>query len=179
MAYATYTVEMLSNFTGRPQASFPASFMNASAFPQALLLWKIGTCLASPDDLTTDQKQMVDFAILSMADAIHLAQPYQTVLASPFSSESIGSYSYSKAVKAVQKGEATGIDWFDTAREFLSVCDYSDGLAMTGGIQVFENQGYFAPGNIGANVQFLTPADIIGSRSWGYDPATDYLILEP
>lgn len=172
MGYATYTVQMLSDFTGRPVASFPENFVKVSAFPQALLLFKLGTCLASPDDLTTDQKLLVDYAIMSMADGIHLAQPYQTALASPFNSESIGSYSYSKVVKAVQRGEETGVMWFDMAIKELSVCDDSDGLAMTGGIEVFDHTGYTVPGHVGANTLFLTPADMEQARAWGIDPAS-------
>lgn len=172
MPYTTYTVQMLSNYTGRPAASFREPYTTSSAIPQALLLFKLGTCLASPDALTTDQKQLVDFAIMSMADAIQLASLYATVQANPFNSETIGSYSYSKVAKAVQQGQPTGITWFDLAIEQLSVCETTDGLSMTGGIEVFERSGgYFAPGHIGANVQFLTPADIEESRLYGFDPA--------
>jgi hypothetical protein len=171
MAYTTYTTQMLANYTGRPLASFPEPYTTNSALPQATLLFKIGTCIADPSGLSTDELQMVDWAILSMADAIQLASRYKAVQANPFNSESIGSYSYSKAVKAVQRREETGIEWFDIAVDQLSQCDASDGLAMTGGIQVFEHQGVFAPGDIGANVQFLTPGDIEQSRVWGYDPA--------
>ena len=177
MGYATYTVQMLSNFTGRPVASFREPYTTASAIPQALLLFKMGTCLASPDDLSTDAKQLVDFAILEMADSIQLASLYATVHANPFSSESIGSYSYGKVAKAVQKGDDTGIFWFDKAIQELSVCDTSDGISMTGGIEVFERiGGFFGPGHVGANVSFLTPADIEESRRYGWDPSPGHYI---
>lgn len=179
MPYATYTREMLANFTGRPQASFPDAYLTASAFPQATLLFKIGTCIADPSALSTDEMQMVDFAILSMADAIHLAAPYQTILASPFSSESIGSYSYGKAVKAVQQGLPTGITWFDLAIEQLSQCSDLDGLPMSGGIEVFERTGgYFGPGHLGGNIQFLSPADVEASRTFGFDPSTGHYVSQ-
>ena len=173
MGYKTYSTQDLANFTGRPAASFPSSYITNSALPQALLLFKMGTCLASPDDLSPEEQQLVDFAVLSMADAIGLASKYATVVASPFNSESIGSYSYSKAARAVQSGDDTGIAWFDMAIRQLSVCDRLDDIAMTGGIEVFERAGgYFAPGHNGANLQFLTDADVVTSRQFGFDPGT-------
>ena len=179
MTYATYTVEMLSTFTGRPQAAFREPYTTSSAIPQALLLFKMGTCIADPAGLPTDALQLIDFAVLSMADAIQLASRYATVQATPFSSESIGSYSYSKMAERVQQGEQTGVMWFDTAVEQLSVCDTSDGIPMTGGIEVFERTGgYFTPGHIGSNVQFLTPADIEESRRFGWDPSPGHYISQ-
>ena len=179
MPYKTYTPQDLADLTGRPVASFREPYTSASAIPQALLLFKMGTCLASPDDLTDDQKQLVDFAIVFMADAIGLASLYATVHANPFNSESIGSYSYSKAAQAVANREPTGVMWFDRAIEELSICDTSDGLAMTGGIEVFERTGgFFGPGHIGANVQFLTPADIDASRTFGWDPSPGHYIVQ-
>lgn len=169
MPYATYNRQMLADFTGRPVASFPEAFVTNSAIPQALLLFKLGTCLASPDGLTTDQKQLVDFAILSMADSIHLVAPYQTAIASPFNSESIGSYSYSKTAKAIQSGQETGIGWFDMAIDQLSICDDIAGGFTWGGIEVFEHDGIFSQGS-GGNVQFLSPEDILQSQFFGWDP---------
>lgn len=171
MAYKTYTRDDLAAFTGRPAASFPSPYVEASAIPQALLLFKIGTCLASPDDLTPDQQQLVDFAILSMADGIHLVAPYQTAIASPFNSESIGSYSYSKTAKAIQSGQETGIGWFDMAVDQLSICADSALGFLSGGIEVFEHDGAFMAGSVEENVRFLSPQDIRWSQQWGYDPA--------
>lgn len=172
MAYPTYTPAMLANFTGRPVESYPEPYTSASVFPQATLLFKMGTCIADPALLSTEEQQLIDFAILSMSDAIVLAAPYAEALASPFSSESIGSYSYSKAASAVQQGDATGIMWFDTAVDRLGVCNFSDGLAMSGGIEIFEYQGNFTRGRKGANVAYLTPGDMASSRRFGYDPST-------
>ena len=39
---------------------------------------------------------------------------------SPFSSERIGSYSYSKMAQAVSKGVKTGVPFFDIAVDYLS-----------------------------------------------------------
>lgn len=170
MPYKEYTRQMLANHTGRPLVSFPEAYVTGSAIPQALLLFKIGTCLASPDELSDDSKQLVDFAILAMADAIHLSAPYQTALASPFSSESIGSYSYSKVAGAVQSGIPTGIGWFDIAISELSVCNRDAENFSSGGIEVFEHGAVFGNGTNG-NVRIFTPGELEMSRRFGYDPA--------
>lgn len=170
MAYATYTKEMLANFTGRPAASY-SPYAENSAIPQAQLLFKMATCLASPDDLTTDEKQLVDYAILSAADAIYLAQPYAEVMANPFQSEGIGSYNYSKMAQAVSMGLPTGIMWFDEAVNRVGVCDITDGLAMSGGIEVFEHDGItVGTSGLTANTRFLSPDDIDSSIAFGFDP---------
>lgn len=172
MGYKSYNAQDLANFTGRPAASFPTTFITMSAFPQATLLFKMATCLASPDALSDDQKQMVDFAILSFADAIHLDAPYQAAKASPFNSESIGSYSYGKAATAVSKGASTGVFWFDRAVSELSVCDALDGIPMSTGIEIFEYDATTVPGAMRGNSRMLTQHDIAASRRFGYDPTT-------
>lgn len=171
MPYKTYTRQDLADFTGRPVASFPEAYVTKSAIPQALLLFKMATCLASPDDLSGDQKQLVDFAILSMADAIHLSAPYQTILASPFNSESIGSYSYSRAAQVVSKGLPTGVGYFDMAMDKLSICGVLDGIPMSMGTDVFGSYEIGRAEGPGI-VRWLTPAEEAESLVFGYDPST-------
>lgn len=169
MVYPTYTKQDLADFSGRDVVTYTA-YAETSALPQATLLFKIGTCLA---DFPTDPTQaaLAKMAILSMADAIVLVQPYQTVIANPFSSETIGSYSYSKVASAVASGLPTGIAWFDLAIKELSVCDINDNIPSGGGVEVFEYDGLFAPGVRKGNALFLSPRDIDSSRTFGYDPA--------
>lgn len=170
MAYPALTRDDLAKFTGRPAASFPETFITESAIPQATLLFKLGTCILDPELMPPDAQQLTKYAIIAMADAIHLSAPYQTALASPFNSESIGSYSYSKTAAAVQKGDATGIMWFDMAVQQLSMCDRTNGDFMGGGIEVFENGAAYVVGHQTGNVRFLSPADLDASRSFGWDP---------
>jgi hypothetical protein len=61
----------------------------------------------------------------------------------------------------------------------LSVCDTSDGLPMSGGIEVFEHQGMVVDSSYQGNVTFLTPAEIEASRGWGFDPAPNGLYGVP
>lgn len=180
MTYPEFTTQDLANFTGRPKASFREPYVTGSALPQALLLFKMGTCLASLNDLNADGKNLARYAILAMADAIQLASQYASVHANPFNSESIGSYSYSKVAKAVADGFPTGVFWFDSAIQSLSVCETTDGLAMSGGIEVFENAStnVIVPGHSGANLAFLTPGDIADSRSFGWDPSPGHYLAQ-
>ena len=176
MPYATYTRQMLADFTGRPLASFPDPFVTNSVIPQALLLFKIGTCLASPDDLTTDQKQLVDYAVLAMADDLHLKAPYAPAMATPFQHESIGSYSYAlqRVLAKVQEKTKTGVAWFDLAIDQLSVCDDVNGSFAQGGIEVWEHDGRVTGGPLGhqkGNHRFLSPKDLNLLSTFGMDPA--------
>lgn len=178
MAYRTYTKDIVGGITGRPGVSY-TSFLENSAIPQALLLFKMGTCLASPDDLTEDQKKLVDFAVVYMADAIYLSQPFAQAAASPFSSESIGSYSYSKAAKAVQRREETGIMWFDLAIAQLSVCEVDGGDIMFGGVDVWGmGDGALVQGR-GNVLVYLTPEEVQRSAFWGHDPSNGYVASSP
>lgn len=112
------TVSDLADFTGSEQSSYSAFV--SQALVQATLLFGFATGLEQYPD-TTAERSLAYNGILEMADKLYLSQPYAAALASPFQSESIGSYSYSKASGAVSKGQATGVVWFDLAVQKLSV----------------------------------------------------------
>lgn len=171
-AYPEFVLEDLSDFSGRPVSEYTNSGYASTAIQQALLLFKIGTCLnAWPDDPT--MAALAKMAVMSMADAIYLVQPFQTILSNPFSSETIGSYSYSKVAGAVMSGFPTGISWFDLALGKLGVCDLTDGISYGGGIEAFEHDGHFTSGSIG-NVRLLSPQDLNLLTGWGFDPSEGY-----
>jgi len=135
MNYPTFDVNALATFTGRPVASFTA--YATEALEQATLFFKKATCLAGFPD-APDDALLASKAILQLADYFVLSQPFQAVLASPFSSESIGSYSYSKMVSSINRREQTNLLWFDMAVEDLGQCGTMGGLQAMGGIEVFE-----------------------------------------
>lgn len=169
MAFPTYTPADIADFSGRPIASYPPVY-SATALTQALLLFKLASCLKDlPED--TDHRELAKMGILSMADSIVLSQEYQKVKASPFSSEGIGSYNYSKTAAQVQRGEATGVMWFDLAISTIGVCNLVDNIPMSGGIEVFEFDRPRVAGARPGNVRMLGPKDADLSRSFGYDPA--------
>lgn len=158
MSWPTYTIADLAVMTGRPEASFTA-YANM-AIEQSLLLFKLATCLKDwPTD--SSEAQLARYAILTMADAFSLAQPNAIALSSPFQSESIGSYSYSKAMKAIQAGTPTGVSWFDMAIQQLGICE-TGGLGAgiaSGSVTVFEKDGFFTTDSDGHKT-LLGPCDI-------------------
>jgi hypothetical protein len=133
--YPTYTAADVAGASGADVTEY-SSFID-EALKQATLLFKIGTCLSQFPDSELDA-ELAKYGILAMADAIFSVQPFQKVLRTPFSSETIGSYSYSKLTSAVSAGLPTGVSWFDIAVGKLSVCDTVLGLPMSGGYSVFE-----------------------------------------
>ena len=150
--YPNYTATNIAEVSGYPVTDY--STFATEALKQATLLFKIGTCLSAwPDDEI--EAEMARYAVLSMADAIYWAQPWQKVLRSPFNSETIGSYSYSKLSTAVSAGLPTGVSWFDLAVSKLSVCDRNLGIPAHGGYNVFEEDKH-AHGGYGI---FLGPAE--------------------
>lgn len=157
--YPTYAGSDVATFSGEDIDDY-TDYID-QAIKQATLLFKIGTCLAAfPDDPIS--AEIAENAILAMADAINGVQPFQKVLRTPFSSETIGSYSYSKLSSAVSAGLPTGVSWFDVAVQKLSVCDQNLGLPTSGGTNVFEEDKQ-AHGNYGV---YNGPAD----RPWGWEP---------
>lgn len=133
--YPTYTASDVALFSGGQEADY-GDYLE-QALTQATLLFKIGTCLAQFPDNEMDA-EIAKLGILSMADAIYGSQPFQATLRNPFSSETIGSYSYSKMSSAVSAGLPTGVSWFDLATTRLSVCDQQLGLPASGGWNVME-----------------------------------------
>ena len=163
MTWPTYTPDDLAGFSGDDDVkSMPFTPM---AITQATLLFKIATCLSDLPD-GDDNQNLAKFAILSMADSLLLEQPYRKVKASPFNSENIGSYSYSKVysrrqaqaiTSTIVNGQPTGNEWFDLAVSKLSACSNIDFAG--GGIEIFEHDGIFSVRGSGYD-RFLGPADL-------------------
>ena len=137
------TVQDLADFTGRPVTAYPA--FASSALAQATLLFQTLTHLDSfPTD--ADKRQLAINAIVEMADRIVLEQPYAQVKSSPFQTETIGSYSYSKSTpstKTAQQGARTGLFWWDLAIDELMVAGSS--VLAHGSVQVYPDGLYQGP----------------------------------
>lgn len=143
MALDVPDVSDLADFTGRAEATFVTEGQTDTALRQATLLFRIATCLTDwPDESDDDgfTLMLARFGVLSMADAIYLSLKYVTTLAKPFQSETIGSYSYSKAANAVANRLPTGVTWFDLASDQLVVCEGAQAI-MNSSVQVFEREG--------------------------------------
>lgn len=165
MSLVSPTVADLATFKGRESNSFSA--FATEALDQATLLFYLATGIEEyPEDVSL--ARLAKYGILDMADNIYLSQPYQEALASPYQSETIGSYSYSKTVKAVKKGDATGITWFDMAVNKLKAGGSS--IGSTGSIEGMEWDG-IAPGPNGKQKIIGAGGTLSGRgrESWAYD----------
>lgn len=132
------TLEQLSVFTGREEEEF-TEFAEQSLV-QATVLFQIASGL---DALPSDEGVAYDVclnAILDMADRLFLGQKYASAKASPFSSETIGSYSYAKMSTQVAQGLPTGVGWFDLAIQHYGVAEGGVGV-YSNATTVFENYG--------------------------------------
>lgn len=154
MTFPTWTVADLAQVTGRDVSYFSNTALVDQAILQATLLYRVGTnrvdMPGGPDDT---MNELVRLGILFMADAIYLAQPYHEILASPFNSETIGSYSYSKAAGAVSQGLPTGVSWFDLAVNMTSLGRAYD--LVFGGIEILELDATIGTGHIGSNKRLV------------------------
>jgi hypothetical protein len=157
MSLAPPTVAELANFSGRESNSY-GNFAG-EALAQATLLFYLATDLSAyPDD--ENLAMLAKYGILDMADKIYFSQPYKEALASPYQSESIGSYSYSRMTQSVKKGDNTGVMWFDMAVGKLK--GDGSGIGSSGSIQGMEFDGLEANGNGGYKIRGAT-----GNYSYG------------
>lgn len=74
--------------------------------------------VADPED-DTDLRIMKD-GIVAMGHALYVQSRDKAAIYSPFSSERIGSYSYSKMAAAAQEGLKTGVEMFDLAVDYFA-----------------------------------------------------------
>lgn len=64
--------------------------------------------------------RILGYGLMDMAFKILITKENQTEIYSPYSGETIGSYSYQKqALSQIQQGLATGVEWFDIAVKLL------------------------------------------------------------
>lgn len=150
------TVAYLAQFTTRPESSFTAHA--EQALIQAALLLSLKTGLNDyPAD--EDQQLLAIHAILEMADKLYLEHPFKELNARPFSSETIGQYSYSRSAtfQKALRGDDTGLLWWDLAIDLLT-SDVSD--IASDAISAFEFDGMYRDTSDGRRV-LLSPADLI------------------
>jgi hypothetical protein len=99
------------------------------ALQRATDLARIATGLTEdpvgPDDDPDFPQRILTQGILAMAYAIEVRSDDADEFYSPFTSERLGSYSYSKAMQAVREGSATGVPWFDEMVAYFAAADAS------------------------------------------------------
>jgi hypothetical protein len=126
MAFPTFTVAQLAQFSGRDLEDYPpyADFALVEATVVFMLLTELMDWPVDPF-----QQQLAQMGILAFADVLVLQQPYKDAEFSPFQSQNAGSVSWSKPVSYIRgnaqsnalKGESTGIVMFDYAVRFLAL----------------------------------------------------------
>ncbi len=157
------TIAYLAQFTGRPEESF--GIYADQALVQATLLFSLATDLEDYPDREDHQTLAIN-AILEMADRIYLEQPYQTAKASPYQSESIGSYSYAKGSTAARakEGQPTGLMWWDLAIDELALADRS--IVASSSVSVFERDAISTDAD--DNRLVVSPGELAAADPTGY-----------
>lgn len=103
---------------------------------QATDLMYIGTGL-SEDPVDEADLRIMTSGILEMSYALLSGSEDREARYSPFTSERIGSYSYSKAAQAVMAAENTGVPLFDIAVRHLRSVDATNPTTTLRAEQVF------------------------------------------
>lgn len=155
--YPIPTISQLAAYSGRDEATYVTGVAN-TALLQATLRFTILTEVSDPDQIQgymalsqADMQSLAVNGILSLADNIYLQFPYQQAQASPFNSESIGSYHYQKNATFGMGGsmsrlapaalelsmDTTGIPLFDLAVRTLARRTLAAGVFHEG-VTVFD-----------------------------------------
>lgn len=150
-------IEDLAAFSGQNESIY--TDYADTCLSQATLLFELASGLDEYPDAGTPDGDLASNAICEMADALYLRLPFRKVLGSPFSSESIGSYSYSKLAPLVAQGIPTGLGWFDMAITRLGVEGGTAGLLWGTSIAAFENDADIELNDLGHR-EFVGPEDI-------------------
>jgi hypothetical protein len=82
------------------------------------LMWLATSLTTEPTD--AQELRILQRGIMAMAEALEVSKGYRAHTMSPYSSETIGSYSYMKVATAVRAGIPTGLLWFDVAVSHFS-----------------------------------------------------------
>lgn len=137
------------------EESFANEDWAEASLEQAADLFVIATGVDA-DPATPFERRLVQRAILSLAHYLIVTDEDREAAYSPFSSERIGSYSYSKSAQAVMEGNKLGVMWFDQAVQWFSnkIDDVEDPSPWTTSEWVFkpgyeESQKVILPDNYG------------------------------
>lgn len=147
MKMPNVSITELEESSGRSEEEF-SEFIE-KAIQQATLLLRLAMCREDfPDDDIAEE--LLREAIIEMALSLHQSNKYFEANSSPYSSETIGSYSYQKRAQQVQTGDSTGLTFFDLAVEKYSQCHLEDA-----------SQGVSSGGYVSS-----MPVDILGTGNY-------------
>lgn len=133
---ATPSAADLANWEGLDSVEdFDAPIASVNFWLQAANdLLQLATGITKAPDPNTPLGRIAKFGIMDMAWFVGTSMEDRDEFFSPFSSERIGSYSYSKASANVRASLDTGVPFFDQAVKWLSGAVDADqhiGLAVT------------------------------------------------
>lgn len=115
MALTLPDPEELDEFSHGATDSFDDS-QKFTALQQAADLLYLATGVETDPENPTVLR-ILGWGLMDMAFKILITRENQTEIYSPYTSETIGSYSYSKS--RVMAGEVTGVEWFDAIVKLL------------------------------------------------------------
>lgn len=180
LAEVTPTPKDLATWKGlesEEELDAPLEFINKHLQLSAAMFLLASGMRKSPD-WTSPLGHVIRAAILDMAWYIGTTKENQDEIFSPFSSERIGSYSYSKVTKAVQRGEDTGVPFFDMALKWFleSLLGEDASASFAASSEHVFSQPY---GTVPARVApaFFPTAAPEGGESDVTDPVLDYIAL--
>jgi hypothetical protein len=127
MALTVPPIDDLATFQNVEEVEDPRGEM---ALQQATDLMAIATGL-SEDPTDPIGLRMMSWGILDMSWKILVGFDNREESYTPYSSERIGSYSYSKMLQQAQQGEATGVEFFDSAVAYLTGLVNGNGSIMS------------------------------------------------
>lgn len=118
----------------------------ATALQQACDLLSLVTDIeADPPETPVEIWRMTRNAILEMAEAIVIRQPYRAVVLNPFQSETIGTYTYAKLAKVATGQQGWGhMRWWDQAVDYW---DLQDVYVESTSTHVFEDDNVWLRGH--------------------------------
>jgi hypothetical protein len=120
--------------------SYIAGPSDDKAIQQAMDLFVMATGLSATSSALEDR--IVNSAVLEMAWALQERHLEKEEEFSGASSERIGSYSYTKAVRAIGSGQKTGVSAFDIAVDYFLMQALSGGDGSVSSEHVFA-EGYY------------------------------------
>ena len=155
------TTDDLSEFSDIPEDDL--SSYSTVALRQATLLFELATGLEAYPEVDSVGYDTAINGICDMALALYYGKDTAQARYSPYQSESIGSYSYSKVAAAIVRGLPTDVGWFDSAVALLSTgVDNSVGV-YSDAVTVFEDDDSAI---IDDRRYVLGPADMDTAPPW-------------
>lgn len=139
MALTPPTVEDLGTFRQEAFASEEEAWAGSVLTQATDALWLFTGMEEYPSDAR--ENRIAKYAIMDLTLWLMAQAEHREEINSPFSSERIGSYSYSKMQQA-RSGLETGIYWLDLLFTLLNRSGADQGLSWVSAERVFNPEGY-------------------------------------